>query len=67
MAKRVLNGDDVRSVFESVLPDEDINQLIRKLKFQQRDRKLDGVRPCMITLRAWTSQTRASPSAADRA
>jgi putative transposase len=44
MAKRVLNGDDVRSVFESVLPDEDINQLIRKLKFQQRDRKLDGVR-----------------------
>ena len=39
----LLRAADVREVFENVLPDEAIMQIVRSAGFQQRDRKLDAM------------------------
>ena len=37
-----MTGDDVRSVYEAILPDEMLDQWIEKTGFQQRERKLQA-------------------------
>jgi putative transposase len=44
MPSRCLDGDDVRGVFESILPENVIQEFVHGFKFQERDRKLDAVR-----------------------
>jgi len=39
-----MRGSEVREVFETILPDEVLEELIRAAGFQQRERKLDGRR-----------------------
>lgn len=39
-----MRAADVREVFESILPDTTIAELVRKTGFQERDRKLDAVK-----------------------
>lgn len=39
-----LNGDDVREIFEAILPDEALERLIAEARFQTRRRKLDATR-----------------------
>ena len=41
--KTPLRGEDVREVFEAVLPEEDLRQIIAKAKFEERSRKRDAV------------------------
>lgn len=40
----LLRADDVREVLEQVLPDDVITSLVRQVKFQERDRKLDALK-----------------------
>lgn len=41
--KTALRGADVREVFEAVLPEDDLRQIIAKAKFEERSRKRDAV------------------------
>ena len=41
--KTSLSGEDVREVFETVLPEGDLRQVIAKAKFEERSRKKDPV------------------------
>lgn len=41
--KTALRGEDVREVFEAILPEDDLRQIIAKAKFQERSRKRDAV------------------------
>jgi hypothetical protein len=38
-----LRGQDVRDVFEAILPQDDLREIIRKAKFEERSRKRDAV------------------------
>lgn len=42
--KALLNGTDVRTIFESILPDALIEDLVTASRFQERERKLDAMR-----------------------
>src|SRR6185436_12947534 len=41
--KTSLRGEDVREVFEAVLPEGELRQIIAKAKFEERSRKKDAV------------------------
>lgn len=41
--KKGLQGKDVREVFETVLPENELREIIRKAKFEERTRKRDAV------------------------
>src|SRR5438093_1414783 len=41
--KTALRGEDVREVFEAILPENDLRQIIAKAKFEVRNRKRDAV------------------------
>jgi putative transposase len=41
--KDLLGGDDVREVFEAILPDQEILALVEECRFQKRHRKLDAL------------------------
>src|SRR5438093_7705658 len=41
--KTALRGEDVREVFEAILPEEELRQIIVKAKFEERSRKRDAV------------------------
>src|SRR5437773_12487718 len=41
--KTALRGKDVREVFEAILPEDDLRQIIVKAKFEERSRKRDAV------------------------
>jgi DDE family transposase len=41
--KTPLRGEDVREVFEAVLPEDELRQIIAKAKFEERTRKRDAV------------------------
>ena len=41
--KTALRGEDVREVFEAILPEDDLRQIIVKAKFEERSRKRDAV------------------------
>ena len=41
--KTALRSEDVREVFEAILPEEELRQIIDKAKFEERSRKRDAV------------------------
>lgn len=41
--KTALRGEDVREVFEAILPEDDLRKIIARAKFEERSRKRDAV------------------------
>jgi hypothetical protein len=41
--KTALRGEDLREVFEAILPEDDLRQIILKAKFEERHRKRDAL------------------------
>lgn len=46
----LLDGNDVREVFNAVLPDDEIGRIVGEARFQERQRKLDAVRLVRATV-----------------